>query len=85
MFGTTLTDEYRRVAAAFGLDVAAVAGLVVNAVDASFLAAGRKADLRAGVAAAAASAADGGHDFPPGGGDEEPTVGGRHGGAPFLR
>jgi aminodeoxyfutalosine deaminase len=60
MFGTTLTDEYRRVAAAFDLDVAAVAGLVVNAVNASFLPAGRKADLRAEVAAAAAGGDGGG-------------------------
>ncbi len=60
MFGTSLTDEYRRVAAAFDLDVAAVAELVVNAVDASFLPAGRKADLRAAVAAAAAGGHGGG-------------------------
>lgn len=37
MFGTTLTNEYRRVAAAFDLDLAAVAGLVRNAISASFM------------------------------------------------
>lgn len=37
MFGTSLTEEYRRVAAAFGLDRASLAGLAVNGVQASFL------------------------------------------------
>jgi aminodeoxyfutalosine deaminase len=37
MFATTLVDEYRRVAAAFDLDVDAVAGLVANGIRASFL------------------------------------------------
>jgi aminodeoxyfutalosine deaminase len=37
MFATTLDDEYRRVAAAFGLDVDALAGLVANGIRASFL------------------------------------------------
>jgi aminodeoxyfutalosine deaminase len=37
MFDTTLDDEYRRVAAAFDLDVAALAGLVANGIHASFL------------------------------------------------
>ena len=42
MFGTDLTDEYRRVATAFALDVDAVAALVANAVTASFMADDRK-------------------------------------------
>jgi aminodeoxyfutalosine deaminase len=42
MFGTDLTDEYRRVATAFDLDVDAVAALVANAVTASFMADDRK-------------------------------------------
>lgn len=42
MFGTDLTDEYRRVAAAFDLDVSTVKELVSNAVRASFLAEDRK-------------------------------------------
>jgi len=51
-FSTTLTDEYRKVAAAFALDVPAVADLVRNGIDASFLAADRKTALRAEVDAA---------------------------------
>lgn len=51
MFSTTLTEEYRRVAEAFGLGVDALAGLVCNAVEASFLPEARKVDLLAEVAA----------------------------------
>jgi aminodeoxyfutalosine deaminase len=56
MFGTTLTDEYRRVAAAFGLGVDAVAGLVANGIRASFLPDARKDALLAGVEAARTAA-----------------------------
>ena len=45
MFGTSLTEEYRRIAAAFGLDRAALAGLAVNGVQASFLDAVAKKEL----------------------------------------
>ena len=51
MFSTTLTDEYRRVAGAFGLGVGELAGLVANAVEASFLPVGRKRELLDEVAA----------------------------------
>lgn len=51
MFSTTLTDEYRRVAAAFDLGVDALAGLVAQAVRASFLRETRKDELLARVAA----------------------------------
>ncbi len=37
MFGTTLTQEYRRAASAFGLDRAQLAALAANGVRASFL------------------------------------------------
>jgi aminodeoxyfutalosine deaminase len=37
MFGTSLNEEYRRVAAAFGLGRAELAALAVNGVRASFL------------------------------------------------
>ncbi len=37
MFGTTLTEEYRRAASALGLDRAQLAGLAANGVRASFL------------------------------------------------
>jgi aminodeoxyfutalosine deaminase len=45
MFGTNLTEEYRRVAAAFALDVPAVAAVASNAVRASFLPDDRKQPL----------------------------------------
>lgn len=57
MFGTTLTDEYRRAAAAFGLGAAELAALAANAVRASFLEAGPKQALLAEIAAVASSAA----------------------------
>src|SRR6202042_2245526 len=37
MFGTTLTEEYRRAASALGLDRAQLAALAANGVRASFL------------------------------------------------
>ena len=37
MFGTTLTDEYRRAASVLGLGPAQLAGLAANGVQASFL------------------------------------------------
>jgi aminodeoxyfutalosine deaminase len=52
MFGTTLTDEYRRLALAFDLGVDDLAGLVANGVRASFLPETRQAELLAGVEAA---------------------------------
>jgi aminodeoxyfutalosine deaminase len=55
MFATTLTDEYRKVAATCGLDAAGVAALVANGIAASFLPDGRKADLLAEVRAAVGS------------------------------
>jgi aminodeoxyfutalosine deaminase len=62
MFSTTLTDEYRRVAAAFDLDVDALAHLVANGINASFLPETTKRRLLDDVATArtthAAGAAD---------------------------
>jgi aminodeoxyfutalosine deaminase len=52
MFGTNLTEEYRRVAAAFDLDVPAVAELTANGVRASFLSDDRKQSLLSGIDAA---------------------------------
>jgi aminodeoxyfutalosine deaminase len=52
MFETTLTGEYLKVAAAFDLDIAALAGLVSNGIEASFLPPPTKRDLLAKVAAA---------------------------------
>ncbi|QFZ21456.1 adenosine deaminase [Saccharothrix syringae] len=54
MFGTTLEDEYVAVADALGLLPAEVAGLARNAVEASFLPGGRKAELLAGIDAVVA-------------------------------
>lgn len=45
MFATTLTDEYRRVADAFHLDVDTLAGLVANGIEASFMSDGDKRSL----------------------------------------
>jgi aminodeoxyfutalosine deaminase len=45
MFGTTLTEEYRRAASVLGLSRSALAGLAVNAVRASFLDEGSKQAL----------------------------------------
>lgn len=52
MFSTTLSEEYRRVAVAFGLEVDAVAGLLRNGVVASFLPGQPKAALLAEIDAA---------------------------------
>ncbi|HEY7073401.1 MAG TPA: hypothetical protein VH479_24960, partial [Acidimicrobiales bacterium] len=60
MFATTLTDEYRAVAAVCGFDVDGVAGLVANGIAASFLPAQRKSDLLAEVEAARAQGSPGG-------------------------
>jgi aminodeoxyfutalosine deaminase len=49
MFSTTLTDEYLRVAETFALDITQVSQLVVNGINASFLPAPRKRQLRATV------------------------------------
>jgi aminodeoxyfutalosine deaminase len=54
MFATTLTDEYRKVAAVCGLDAAGVAALVANGIAASFLPDDRKAALLAEVEATVA-------------------------------
>jgi aminodeoxyfutalosine deaminase len=45
MFATTLTDEYLRVADAFSLDIAQIAKIICNGIDASFLPTLRKLDL----------------------------------------
>jgi adenosine deaminase len=49
MFGTTLTEEYRRVASTFGLGVDDVAALVANGLRASFLPPDRRDALLADV------------------------------------
>lgn len=51
MFGTTLNDEYAVAAELLGLDAAGIAELAVAAVDASFMSASAKADVRAEIAA----------------------------------
>lgn len=66
MFGTDLTEEYRRVAATFGFDVDTVARLVADGVRASFLPPPAKARLLAEVDAAAAAAAGAALDSTPG-------------------
>lgn len=53
MFGTNLSEEYRRVAGTFGLGVGELAALVVNGIDASFLPEDRKRRLVAEVEEAA--------------------------------
>jgi adenosine deaminase len=62
MFGTTLTDEYRRAASVLGLSRAQLAGLAANGVRASFLDAAAKQALLAEIDAVAmdAGAAGGG-------------------------
>jgi aminodeoxyfutalosine deaminase len=45
MFSTTLNDEYLRIAAAFNLNVDDIARLVINAVEASFMAGSAKSAL----------------------------------------
>jgi adenosine deaminase len=47
LFGTTLVDEYRRCAAAFGWGVEEVLAIAGAAVEQSFMSAARKAELRA--------------------------------------
>ena len=58
MFGTTLTQEYRRAAAVLGLDRSQLAGLAANGVRASFLDSGAKQALLAEIAAVAADTVD---------------------------
>src|SRR5204862_5271182 len=60
MFGTTLTDEYRRAASVLGLSRAQLAGLAANGVRASFLDAAAKQSLLAEIDAVAAGAAGAG-------------------------
>jgi aminodeoxyfutalosine deaminase len=59
MFGTTLTEEYRRAAAAFGLGRAQLAELAANGVRASFLDFAAKQALLAEISAVAAGGASG--------------------------
>jgi adenosine deaminase len=59
MFGTTLTDEYRRAASVLGLSRAELAGLAANGVRASFLDAAAKQALLAEIDAVAMEAAAG--------------------------
>jgi aminodeoxyfutalosine deaminase len=59
MFGTTLTDEYRRAASVLGLRRDQLAGLAANGVRASFLDAGTKQALLAEIEAAAGPPAAG--------------------------
>jgi aminodeoxyfutalosine deaminase len=56
MFGTTLTDEYRRAASELGLTRAQLAGLAANGVRASFLDAGAKQALLAEIDAVGSGA-----------------------------
>ena len=53
MFGTTLTDEYRRAASVLGLSRSELAGLAANGVRASFLDSGAKQALLAEIDAVA--------------------------------
>jgi aminodeoxyfutalosine deaminase len=57
MFGTNLTEEYRRVAATFGWDVDTLAAVVRAGIDASLADATTKRTLSAEVTSAAAAAA----------------------------
>lgn len=57
MFGTTLTEEYRRAASVLGLSRAQLAGLAANGVRASFLDAAAKQTLLAEIDAVAAGTA----------------------------
>jgi aminodeoxyfutalosine deaminase len=54
MFGTTLTEEYRRAATVLGLTRAQLAGLAANGVRASFLGTQAKEALLAEIEAVAA-------------------------------
>jgi aminodeoxyfutalosine deaminase len=56
MFGTTLTDEYRRAASELGLTREQLAALAANGVRASFLDAGTKQALLAEIDAVASGA-----------------------------
>jgi aminodeoxyfutalosine deaminase len=60
MFGTTLTQEYRRAASVLGLDREQLADLAANGVRASFLDSTAKQALLAEIEAAASGAADDG-------------------------
>ena len=60
MFGTTLTDEYRRAASVLGLSRSELAGLAANGVRASFLDSGAKQALLAEIDAVTAVAPAGG-------------------------
>ena len=59
MFGTTLTDEYRRAASVLGLSRSELAGLAANGVRASFLDSGAKQALLAEIDAVAAGVGTG--------------------------
>ena len=59
MFGTTLTDEYRRAATVLGLSRTELAGLAANGVRASFLDSGARQALLAEIDAAASGAGAG--------------------------
>jgi adenosine deaminase len=67
MFGTTLTDEYRRAASVLGLTRAQLAGLAANGVRASFLDPGAKQELLAEIAAVLAASGAGVAGSPAGG------------------
>ena len=54
MFGTDLSEEYRRLARTFDFGVPELAALVTNGIEASFLPAERKRTLAAEVAQVAA-------------------------------
>jgi adenosine deaminase len=59
MFGTTLTEEYRRAASVLGLGRSELAGLAANGVRASFLDPGAKQALLAEIDAVAAAPGSG--------------------------
>ena len=59
MFGTTLTDEYRRAASVLGLSRSELAGLAANGVRASFLDSGGKQALLSEIDAVASGAGAG--------------------------
>jgi aminodeoxyfutalosine deaminase len=66
MFGTTLTDEYRRAASVLGLSRSELAGLAANGVRASFLDSGAKQALLSEIAAVASGAGAGADGVPAG-------------------
>jgi aminodeoxyfutalosine deaminase len=81
MFGTTLTQEYRRAASVLGLGRAQLAELAANGVRASFLDDAAKrallAEISAAAAAGAADAPDRGPADAPDGGQPAPSVSAR--------